>query len=158
MKRLFYRPLDDLEDLGQLEAKVAKTRNRFRRFSRLALALAAFFLFMQLTTAGPGEEAPGLVLTLVLAAATALFAVRALRTRPRALAAQRLLLQHRGLLVDEGRPAAVIGEDTGAILERIRARIAPEDLESICGNCPWLPLGVCRAGLEQLRVPSDPTG
>ena len=38
-----------------------------------------------------------------------------------------------------------------AILERIRATVAPEDLESICGNCPWLPLGVCADGLRRLR-------
>jgi len=38
-----------------------------------------------------------------------------------------------------------------AILERIRARIAPEDLESICGTCPWLPLGVCEEGVRRLR-------
>lgn len=38
----------------------------------------------------------------------------------------------------------------GEILRRIRAHVSPDDLEAICGNCPWLPLGHCRAGLERL--------
>jgi hypothetical protein len=29
--------------------------------------------------------------------------------------------------------------------------VAPEDLESICGACPWLPLGHCSEGLRRLR-------
>ena len=39
----------------------------------------------------------------------------------------------------------------GEIVARIRARIAPDDLDDICGACPWLPLGHCKAGLSRLR-------
>ncbi len=34
------------------------------------------------------------------------------------------------------------------ILVRIRERVAPDDLDDICGKCPWLPLGHCREGLR----------
>jgi len=34
---------------------------------------------------------------------------------------------------------------------RIAARVAPSDLDAICGACPWLPLGHCRAGLARLK-------
>jgi hypothetical protein len=37
------------------------------------------------------------------------------------------------------------------ILSRIRARIEPGDLDSICGTCPWLPMGHCKEGLSRLR-------
>ena len=40
----------------------------------------------------------------------------------------------------------------GEILERIREHVAPDDLDSICGTCPWLPLGHCRDGLARLRA------
>ncbi len=125
MSRLFYRPLADLADLRRLEAKVAGSRTRFRRFFRLALALAAFMIFIELAVVGPEEAGgPGLIMAMALAAMTAIYAVRAFHTRPRALAAQRLLLQHRGLLLEAGRPAGVVGEETAAILGRIDARIA----------------------------------
>ncbi len=124
MSRLFYRPLDDDVSLRRLESKVAGSRIRCRRFFRLALALAAFFIFIELVVAGPEEDGPGLIMVLTLAAMTAIYAIRALHTRPRALAAQRLLLRHRGLLFEDGRPAGVLGEETEAVLGRLRARIA----------------------------------
>ena len=37
------------------------------------------------------------------------------------------------------------------IVGRIASQVAPDDLDDICGQCPWLPLGVCKAGLEALR-------
>ena len=37
------------------------------------------------------------------------------------------------------------------LLERIAARIAPDDLDDICGRCPWLKLGHCKTGLTNLR-------
>jgi hypothetical protein len=37
------------------------------------------------------------------------------------------------------------------IVARIAGSVAPQDLDSICGACPWLPLGHCQAGLERLR-------
>ena len=36
------------------------------------------------------------------------------------------------------------------ILDRIRANVRPDDLDGICGACPWLPLGVCKTGLRNL--------
>ena len=36
------------------------------------------------------------------------------------------------------------------ILQRIRDHVAPDDLDDICGSCPWLPLGHCKAGLRRL--------
>jgi len=42
-------------------------------------------------------------------------------------------------------------EPWGAIVARIAARVAPEDLDEICGACPWLPLGVCAAGIRKLK-------
>ena len=37
------------------------------------------------------------------------------------------------------------------IAARIARSVAPEDLDSICGACPWLALGHCRDGLRKLR-------
>jgi hypothetical protein len=39
----------------------------------------------------------------------------------------------------------------GEIVSRIAERVAPADLDDICGSCPWLPLGVCKVGLGKLR-------
>ena len=36
------------------------------------------------------------------------------------------------------------------IVSRIAERVVPDDLDDICGACPWLPLGVCKAGLRAL--------
>ncbi|MEM7349920.1 MAG: hypothetical protein AAF657_03885 [Acidobacteriota bacterium] len=127
MKRLFYRPLEDLEDLHRLEIKVEGSRRRFRRFFRLAIGLATFFLFIELVAGGSGEqERPGCVMFLLLMVLIGTYAVRARYTRPRALAAQRLLFQHRGLLLDGRRPAGVIGEDITDSLQRLEARIAAQ--------------------------------
>ena len=37
------------------------------------------------------------------------------------------------------------------ILKRIGQRMYGEMLPSICGDCPWLPLGYCQEGIKQLR-------
>lgn len=37
------------------------------------------------------------------------------------------------------------------ILKRIQASIKGSDLPSICGQCPWLPLGYCREGIDGLH-------
>jgi uncharacterized protein len=37
------------------------------------------------------------------------------------------------------------------ILERIGQRMRGDMLPSICGDCPWLPLGYCQEGIEELR-------
>lgn len=39
----------------------------------------------------------------------------------------------------------------GEIVARIARSVAPGDLASICGRCPWLPLGHCSDGLRRLR-------
>lgn len=39
----------------------------------------------------------------------------------------------------------------GLIVERVAERVRPDDLDEICGSCPWLPLGVCKDGLRALR-------
>jgi hypothetical protein len=44
----------------------------------------------------------------------------------------------------------------GEILKRIRASVAPDDLDDICGTCPWLPLGHCKEGLARLRAGATP--
>jgi len=60
-----------------------------------------------------------------------------------------MVLQRLGLQVD--------GVHTwGAILKRVRMRIGPGDLPGICTSCPWLPLGICRESLEELRRPAAP--
>ena len=52
---------------------------------------------------------------------------------------------------------AKLGLETGTrvrwrdVLDRIRASVTGEDLPSICGSCRWLPLGLCRKGIERLR-------
>jgi hypothetical protein len=40
----------------------------------------------------------------------------------------------------------------GEILDRIRASVRPDDLDDVCGTCPWLPLGHCKAGIARLRA------
>jgi hypothetical protein len=40
----------------------------------------------------------------------------------------------------------------GEILQRIAARIEGGSLNTICGNCPWLPLGYCREGIDALNL------
>lgn len=39
----------------------------------------------------------------------------------------------------------------GAARRRIAARIKPEDLDRICAGCQWLPLGLCKQAVAQLR-------
>ncbi|MBI3803611.1 MAG: DUF1284 domain-containing protein [Nitrospirae bacterium] len=38
------------------------------------------------------------------------------------------------------------------ILLRISRQVSGEDLDAICGACPWLPLGYCREGINALNV------
>jgi hypothetical protein len=38
------------------------------------------------------------------------------------------------------------------VLARIAKSIEPDDLDDICGACPWLELGTCKAGIERLRM------
>lgn len=36
-------------------------------------------------------------------------------------------------------------------LDRVRLRIEPDDLDTICRGCPWLPLGMCKNAVARLR-------
>ena len=59
------------------------------------------------------------------------------------------VLHRLGLTAGECRPWA-------EILERIRQRVRGSDLPQICTTCPWLPLGVCREAVDELRRPAPP--
>jgi hypothetical protein len=57
----------------------------------------------------------------------------------------------------DARVAEVLGVRSGdemdwdALRERVRERVAPDDLTDLCGSCPWLGYGVCAEGLAELR-------
>lgn len=40
----------------------------------------------------------------------------------------------------------------GDCLERVRTRVAPDDLDSLCVGCRWLSMGACKAALADLRA------
>lgn len=40
----------------------------------------------------------------------------------------------------------------GACVEKVRTRVAPEDLDTICAGCRWLPLGACKSAVAALRA------
>ncbi len=42
----------------------------------------------------------------------------------------------------------------GEALARIGRELHPDDLDTLCDGCRWLPLGLCRAALETLRATS----
>ncbi|PIE14784.1 MAG: hypothetical protein CSA68_09920 [Rhodobacterales bacterium] len=60
----------------------------------------------------------------------------------------------------DARHAAALGLKPGDLLtwgqalERIRTRIAPKDLETVCKGCQWLKLGLCQQAVAQLRTQS----
>lgn len=39
----------------------------------------------------------------------------------------------------------------GDCLDRVRRRVEPDDLDTLCKGCPWLPLGMCKDGVARLR-------
>lgn len=49
----------------------------------------------------------------------------------------------------------------GKLLSAIGSRIRSDQLNEICGTCPWLPLGYCKEGLDSLAscrtLPSSKT-
>jgi hypothetical protein len=61
-----------------------------------------------------------------------------------------IVLQDRDVLARLGIAEGDTLEWAG-IVGRIARSVAPEDLDSICGACPWLPLGHCAEGLRRLR-------
>ncbi len=58
----------------------------------------------------------------------------------------------------DARHAAALGLADGEILTwsaalaRIRARVAPGDLHTLCAGCAWLELGLCEGALAQLHA------
>jgi len=38
------------------------------------------------------------------------------------------------------------------LVERVGRNIKPSDLDSICGGCPWLPMGMCRDALQRIQL------
>ena len=38
-----------------------------------------------------------------------------------------------------------------SLVQRIGQSITPDDLDTICGGCPWLPMGMCKTALQRLR-------
>jgi uncharacterized protein len=58
----------------------------------------------------------------------------------------------------DARVAEVLGIRSGdempwaALQDRVRERVAPDDLGDLCGGCPWLSYGVCAQGLDDLRA------
>jgi len=40
----------------------------------------------------------------------------------------------------------------GELRRRLGAAFAPDDLDTLCATCPWLPFGYCREGLGRLRA------
>ena len=37
------------------------------------------------------------------------------------------------------------------LVERIAQRVLPTDLDALCGDCPWLPMGMCKRAIGALR-------
>jgi len=62
------------------------------------------------------------------------------------------------VLRQDARVAEVLGVESGDEMDwhdlraRVRERVAPEDLQHLCGGCPWLPYGVCAEGIAELRA------
>ena len=61
------------------------------------------------------------------------------------------------IAVLDQRHATALGVQDGTRLtwgdakERVRARVAPGDLSSLCAGCTWLSLGLCEAALARLH-------
>lgn len=52
-----------------------------------------------------------------------------------------------------GRLGIALGETLpwSDIVQKIAAGVKGDDLNAICGGCPWLPLGYCKEGIDGLR-------
>ncbi len=132
-EKLLERPLRDSAELAQLDAWPAGRRATLRDRGRIAAAVAAMLLVLVAVVVFTDPAAPGpdiliLPALIILAATVATpFIVRRLWAGPRLLAAQRRLLQDRGV---EG----VVLEDPEAMLadlveriERAEALLAGDD-------------------------------
>ena len=68
----------------------------------------------------------------------------------------------RGIVHQDRDVLARLGLSAGAtvtwrdVLDRIAKSIEPDDLDDICGQCPWLELGTCKAGIGRLRTRDAP--
>ncbi len=57
----------------------------------------------------------------------------------------------------DGRHAAALNLKQGDVLTwgqakmRIRAKVQPDDLDSLCAGCKWLELGLCKSALSDLH-------
>ncbi len=63
-----------------------------------------------------------------------------------------------GVVQQDIRVAEVLGVETGDVMpwadlqQRVRDRVAPDDLAILCEGCPWLEYGVCAQGIADLRA------
>ena len=52
----------------------------------------------------------------------------------------------------------LLGVESGDVMpwadlqQRVRDRVAPDDLALLCEGCPWLEYGVCAQGIADLRA------
>ncbi len=44
----------------------------------------------------------------------------------------------------------------GECLDLVRQKIAPEDLDTICTGCVWLPMGLCKTAVARLKAGDAP--
>ncbi len=62
-----------------------------------------------------------------------------------------------GVVRQDAEVARVLGVESGdempwaELQARVRERVAPDDLATLCGSCPWLQYGVCAEGIAALR-------
>jgi len=42
------------------------------------------------------------------------------------------------------------------LVEQTRDKVEPDDLDQLCAGCSWLPAGVCKKGLAQLKAGESP--
>ncbi len=64
----------------------------------------------------------------------------------------------KGVVDQDARVAQVLGVASGDVMPwadlqgKVRDRVAPDDLATLCAGCPWLEYGVCAAGIADLRA------
>lgn len=127
-RRLLRRPLESAEELDRLAARVAGRRQRVTARLPLALVAAAALVVINFFTTflrSEAEPAARLFSLIAILGVTFLWTpglVRKLWAHPRLVAAQRLLLRHRGLVAGEGPEA--LGEEIERLMRRIRKRFA----------------------------------
>lgn len=56
---------------------------------------------------------------------------------------------------DHAAALAIAPGDTltwGECVDKARTRVAPDDLDTLCAGCQWLPLGLCKAAVAALHT------